>query len=214
MKYQHITSPELVVEAIVQMIVLRLQKDKSVLWLISGGSSLDVAVMAAQQLKNQPKLAVMQVDERFGPVGHPNSNWQQFIDKGFDPGKFSAYPILKGKGIEETTKEYSELLSRVLNQTDYKIGLFGMGNDGHTAGILPRSVAADEQNELVVHYQAPDFNRITITAPVIASLDVAVLYARGKDKTVALAQLEQDESVVNQPAQVLKQAKELYVYTN
>lgn len=214
MIYKYTKTPKTPAAKIVEVIKNQLKQNKKVLWLISGGSVIDVAVEASKQLENQSLLTIMQIDERFGPEGHTNSNWQQLINKGFNVDAFACHPILMGKDIEQTTSEYGELLSGALKSKDFVIGLFGIGVDGHTAGILPSSVAANEQHHLVVHYQTPGFNRITVTPPIFAQLDVAVVFALGEAKASVLALLRQDLLVIDQPAQALKQAKELYVYTD
>lgn len=214
MKYQKTSSPKPVADIITKSIKLALSKNQRVLWLISGGSSLDVAVIAAQELTKQPQLTIVQVDERFGPPGHKDSNWQQFIHKGFNAKKFMAIPILTGKNIDQTTQDYATLLSKALNEADCKIGLFGIGVDGHTAGILPHSPAAREQSKPVIHYRAADFNRITISPVVFGRLDLAVAYATGPEKKATLNKLKSDFPLADQPAQMLKKAKELYVYTD
>lgn len=212
--YQYTKTPKLPATKLVEVVNNQLKQNKKVLWLLSGGSAIDVAVEASKELENQPLIAVMQIDERFGPVGHNDSNWQQLIDKGFNVDAFACHPVLMGKDIEQTTSDYNELLSSALRGKDFAIGLFGIGTDGHTAGILPDSVAAEEQYETVIHYEAPDFNRITVTPPFFGDLDMAIVFALGETKANALALLQQNLLVVDQPAQVLKQAKELHMYTD
>ena len=69
-----------------------------------------------------------------------------------------------------------EVLKEELKRADYKIGIFGVGVDGHTAGILPQSVAVNTE-EIIFGYETPEYDRITITPKTIASLDQAILYA-------------------------------------
>ena len=214
MKYFYAETPQLPAERIIAAIQGQLLQHKKVLWLISGGSVVDVAVEAAKQLENQPLLTIMQIDERYGPVGHADSNWQQIIKKGMNVKAFRCHPILTGKDIEHTTNEYDELLTSVLEDADFVIGLFGIGADGHTAGMLPGSVAVTEQRRLVVSYEAADFDRITVAIPFFIKVDMAVVFALGEAKINALLMLRQDLSPEEQPAQTLKKAKELYVYTD
>ena len=214
MKYIYAETPQLPAERIITAIQGQLLQHKKVLWLISGGSVVDVAVEAAKQLENQPLLTIMQIDERHGSVGHADSNWQQIIQKGMNVKAFLCHPILTGKDIEQTTNEYDALLASCLEDADFVIGLFGIGADGHTAGMLPGSVAVTEQRRLVVSYEAADFDRITVAMPFFTKVDMAVVVALGEAKINALLMLRQDLSPEDQPAQTLKKAKELYVYTD
>jgi len=96
---------------------------------------------------------------------------------------------------------------------DIKVGLFGIGADGHTAGILPGSSVLTDSH-IVSTYTGPDFQRITITPLVVAKLDVAIAFATGSKKASALSDLQKDLSISQQPAQVLKLANSTYIYTN
>ena len=191
-----------------------LGQGKQVVWFVSGGSAVSIAVSARKMLMQTDGLIVVQVDERYGPVGHPDSNWQQLLDAGFVTDGVTCYPILTGKDLETTVADYDQLLVTSLQSADYRIGLFGMGADGHTAGILPHSVAADVKDQLVASYQGPDYLRITTTAPAIMQVDLAVLYAAGESKLPALQNLQKDLPVTEQPAQLLKRIPELWIYND
>src|SRR5258708_2139506 len=83
-------------ELLVNAILLPLQEQKTVLWLISGGSNIKIATaVMAKLIGNESNLWVTLTDERYGKVGHPDSNWQQLLEAGFDPGHAKTYPILR-----------------------------------------------------------------------------------------------------------------------
>jgi 6-phosphogluconolactonase/glucosamine-6-phosphate isomerase/deaminase len=214
MEYLYAQTPQLPADRIIAAIQGKLSQRQKVLWLISGGSVVDVAVQAAKQLEDQPLLKIMQIDERYGPVGHADSNWQHLIQKGMNIGAFHYSPVLTGKDIEQTTDEYDALLTSELEDADFVIGLFGIGVDGHTAGMLPGSVAVTEERRMVVSYEGDDFKRITVAMPFFAHVDMAVVLALGEAKINALLMLQQDLAVTDQPAQALKKAEKLYVYTD
>jgi 6-phosphogluconolactonase/glucosamine-6-phosphate isomerase/deaminase len=206
-------SPDPAAEHIARILNRTLRQHMRVLWLVSGGSSIEVAVQARKQLLATDNLMVMQVDERFGPVGHKDSNWQQLAGAGFDLSGIDCRPMLTGDNADATAKNYDKLLKAAFNVTEFSVGLFGIGTDGHTAGILPGSPAADS-DKLAVLYQAPDFQRVTITPAAIAKLDVAIIYAAGDEKAGPLIGLRESQLVSKQPAQALKLAKNSYVYNN
>lgn len=213
MQFIRANSPEPAAEHIARLVTRALKQNKRVLWLVSGGSSIEVAMQARNKLASSNNLVVMQVDERFGPVGHADSNWQQLLDAGFSLQDTEHRPVLTGEGIDATTRNYEHTLEAALRVTDFRLGLFGIGTDGHTAGILPDSPAANSE-KLAVAYQAQDFWRITITPAAIAKLDVAIAWAAGGDKAGPLVQLHQRMAIAKQPAQALKLAKNSYVYNN
>jgi 6-phosphogluconolactonase/glucosamine-6-phosphate isomerase/deaminase len=192
----------------------RLERGQRVLWLISGGSAIAVAVAVQKQLAPSPDLAIGLVDERYGDMGHADSNWTQLLAAGFDPSRNTPLPVLQNKSIEETARDYEVKLKNAMQSSDYRIGLLGIGADGHTSGILPGSPAAGSQR-LVDYYEGPDYRRITTTPKCIKQLDEAVVYAAGEAKKPALSMLiTSDLPIAEQPAQALKAVQKLIIFTD
>lgn len=209
-----IDSAEPVVRHLVNVISERLKRGELVLWLVSGGSAIAVTVAVQKKLGPNPALTVGLIDERYGDMGHADSNWTQLTAAGFDPSACAPLPVLQNRSLEETAQDYEIKLAAALRDSDYRIGLFGIGTDGHTSGILPGSPAA-ESERLVTYYQGPDYQRVTTTPQLIQQLDEAVVYAMGAAKKPALtAFLKNDLSITQQPAQALKAAKKLALYTD
>jgi 6-phosphogluconolactonase/glucosamine-6-phosphate isomerase/deaminase len=196
-------------------IVSHMSGESKVLWLVPGGSAIKVAVEAAKIIAEYPhkNLSVTLTDERYGPVGHKDSNWKQLFDAGFRLPEAKLFPVLTGEDLKMTAEDFSNIISRELAFADYKIGLFGMGVDGHLAGILPKSGAVFSFG-LAFGYKTAQFERITITNKVIINLDEAVLYAEGSEKEDALENLDKDLGVFFQPAQVLRKVKKFKVFYN
>lgn len=182
-----------------------------VTWLLSGGSSIDLAVKTRVRLvANLSNLTVSLIDERFGPAGHADSNWQQLGIAGFDFNGLNGRPVLTGKDISHTVSEFNVFLSDILSGSGYIMGLFGMGADGHTAGILPGSSAVGSA-QLATSYLGPDYERITVTPRFIKAIDEAYLYAAGSSKIEQIKRLKASLPTEDQPAQALKQAKTLVI---
>lgn len=198
-------------------IIPKLQEGNNVLFLTTGGSGIAVVVEVAKILRESKvplsTLTVIQTDERFGDVGHKDSNWKQIEDKGFSLPGATIIPTLSGLSLTETVNKYEASLRAQIQKATFCIGLFGMGADGHTAGILPGSSAVEEK-AFAHGYEAPPFTRITMTAPAILMLDVAVLYAMGAEKGKAVLSLAEEKDIATQPAQVLKKLKEFVVFTD
>jgi 6-phosphogluconolactonase/glucosamine-6-phosphate isomerase/deaminase len=208
---------EPLIERLLSTINSALNADKSVVWLLSGGSAIGVAVTVAKQLtdsEHRKNLRILQIDERYGPVGHPDSNWKQTLDAGFSCEGAQCHPILQGLSLPETLSSYTETLQDALNNCQLRVGLLGIGPDGHTAGMLPNSSAANETTQLTATYRGPDYMRITMTTPAIARLDYAIAFASGESKRSTLEKLQKEVPIPTQPAQAIKKAAQWYVYSD
>jgi len=85
-------------------------------------------------------------------------------------------------------------------KAEYKVGLFGVGTDGHTAGILPGSVAVHSK-DLTCSYDTPYFAHYH-NAESYRELDEAIVWMQGKDKWKVLEDLSKNEiDIEKQPAQ-------------
>lgn len=189
---------------------------KKVVWFLSGGSGIQVVLEVARQLHGTDlnNLSVTLTDERYGPVGHKNENWQQLIDGGFSLPGATLYRPLVGKDRIKTTDNFGAWIMQQMTAADYTIGLFGIGSDGHTAGIKPYSDAVDS-TAWAECFTGDDFERITITPFTIGRLDEVVIQASGGDKILTLqALLHETIDIVKQPAQVLKQVNTCTLYTD
>lgn len=202
---------------IAERIAEQLTQGRSVLWLISGGSCINVAAAGAKILTEADvpleNLTVSLVDERYGQPGHPDSNWTQLMASGFEAPGAWLYPVLPGSTRAAAAHSFEEFLDAQLKSSDYRLGLFGIGSDGHTSGILPHSPAVMAQG-LVTHYDGADYERISTTQAAIHTLDEAVLYAQGKTKWPQLARLDEDLTVAEHPAQTLKLVPVLKIFSD
>lgn len=197
-------------------ILNQLKLNKHVLFFATGGSSISVGVKVAELVKDDKSinnLTVMLTDERYGPLNHINSNWYQLIQKGFNLPGAILIPILIGEDINKTTKKFNAVLHEEFRKAEYKIGLFGIGTDGHTSGILPNSIAVNSK-DLACSYNTPIFSRITITPEAIKKLDEAVVWVQGEQKWEVLKDLKKDVNIIKQPAQILKKVPLLTIFTD
>lgn len=215
MKLQKITTVQPAVDYLASVLRQHLDAGEKVCWLVPGGSAIALATLVAEKLigSDLSKLTVTLTDERFGPVGHSDSNWLQLHAAGFHLPGATMVPILHGHDIEATTRELGDHLKLYCDQADYSLGLFGIGPDGHTAGILPGSPAVSATQSSAT-FRGPDYPRITITPSGIARLDEVVVYAMGSGKLVPLQNLQTDLPVSEQPAQALKQVAKLTIFND
>ncbi|HSH18499.1 MAG TPA: 6-phosphogluconolactonase [Candidatus Saccharimonadales bacterium] len=195
-----------------------LEAGKQVLWLVPGGSNIPLSVEVMKQIPEDltPKLTIYLTDERYGEVDHADSNTRQLREAGFDPKQARMVGVLAhGLRLEETCEQYAQSISTTFQTVDVVIAQMGMGADGHICGILPGSPAVDS-DKLVVGYQTETFTRITLTPKALTEhVAAAYVFAFGEGKRQALSnllnsQLPQGE----QPAQLLKELPEAYVYND
>jgi 6-phosphogluconolactonase/glucosamine-6-phosphate isomerase/deaminase len=158
-------------------------------------------------------VAVSLVDERYGPPGHKDSNWTQLMRQGFELEGAKLSPILNGSDLSQTTEDFDRFIKAAANSARYKISLLGLGADGHTAGILPNSLALDSKQP-VVSYAGPDYQRITLSPVGLGLMDEAVVFAQGESKAKALHDLAQNLPIELQPAQIIKTIPRAAVYND
>lgn len=215
MKFQKISDKDSVTDYLVETLSQRLDSNERVLWLVPGGSAIAIAAAVSRKLSNENchNLTVTLTDERFGPVGHSDSNMLQLRKAGFDLPEANIIEVLIGKSRAATTERFTEELRSLLEQSDYRLGFFGIGPDGHTAGILPGSVAVTSKI-YAADYDDGTYERITITPAFIAKLDEAVVYAVGQEKQLVFDELESDKPISEQPAQALKSIDKLTIFND
>ena len=213
MQHVHISDTHTVVDAVATTLIQHLGAGERVAWLVSGGSAIALEVSIAKQLQEHDtsRLATILMDERYGPLGHHDENYTQLMDAGFP---LPLHRVLNGDSGEKTANEFGTFIKNILKDADFSLGFFGIGPDGHTAGLKPHSPAVTATSP-AVYYEWDDYQRITITPPVIQQLDEAAVYAIGEQKSEALQKLMHDTiSVDEQPAQVLKGVKTATLYTD
>lgn len=215
MKYIYSEDTQPVIEYLVSTISAHLASGEKVLWILSGGSGgkvcAEVSKLLTIPLNN---LSTTLSDERYVPLGDKDENWQQLLDYGFSVPGATTYRPIQGKDRATTAQELGDWTKQAFADADYKIGLFGMGTDGHTAGIKPGTTAV-KATGWATDFTGDDFERITMTLDAVKQLDEIVVQAMGKDKTAILNQLLNETIDPQiQPAQVLKSVMKSTLFTD
>jgi len=188
---------ERAIVAIAESIIKQLTENKTVLWLVCGGSNItaQVAIMDDIQTKvpeHVKNLILLPMDERYGDVGHADSNYRQMSDAGFTAGTAKWTDVLaQGLPLAETIEYYGSCVEDAFAKADFVIGTFGMGADGHTAGVLPNSPALSDTSVSVVGYTAPGFIRMTMTPTWLVRCDASFVLTYGPEKATALKNLQE-----------------------
>lgn len=208
-----------------QLLILR---EHPVLLLLSGGSAFRL-LDYVDQMALGSNLTVGVLDERFSFDPQVN-NFSQLSRTDF----FTRALVCGVSVIDTHVKEgetRSAFAARVEHgirswTTAYPQGIvivtMGVGEDGHTAGILPRVEESLFMNDAWVTTYAVDSRvnqyteRVTVTYTFLRTVvDFAFVYVTGSSKKNALAAVFQnDGDIFNTPARILHDMKNVYLYTD
>jgi 6-phosphogluconolactonase/glucosamine-6-phosphate isomerase/deaminase len=180
-------------------LLLQVVDDTSLLLLSGGRTPLALYAMIAEEKKLHPG-AVGMVDERYGPKWHENSNEIKLRETGtLDYYQYTGIPVYlvlqQGLSRQETATAYDERLRELFSSFEKKIGILGIGVDGHTAGIPVRNAKFKLQNaKLYSEHLVADYKdssgiygeRVTMTFTALAQLDLLMVLVFGADKKPAL----------------------------
>lgn len=209
------------IAAITERLCTELRAGKRVLWLISGGSNVAPEVEIMSRLREQcggnlTQLTVLPMDERYGERGHAGSNTQMLREAGFDPGAATWIDVLaRNMPFDQTIDFYNDVAATTLSSAQVVIGQFGMGDNGHVAGVQPESPAATADETTVAGFTWSDYDRLTLTPRALKRIDAGYLLAYGPSKKEALQRLqERAESLAGLPAVLLYEIPEVYVYND
>jgi 6-phosphogluconolactonase len=143
-----------------------------------------------------PTVEIFFGDERWVPVGEPDSNEGMarfaFVDQVLPRAVQSMRHA--GDTIEEAARAYDQLLR---DHGPIDLVHLGLGPDGHTASLFPGSPALEEENRLVAATgdESHPHPRLTFTFPAIAMSRLVVFTVAGEEKKDALARLKAGEDL-------------------
>jgi 6-phosphogluconolactonase/glucosamine-6-phosphate isomerase/deaminase len=214
-----VTNEQGATDAIASGLDHALSSGMNVLWLLSGGSNIPVELDVLRRLHNvtPENLTISLIDERFVDQNSPDSNWRQLLDGGLGDAPVTLLPVIEDPtlSLRAVAANFAKRLGAALEKADAAIGQFGIGADGHTAGILPHSPAVDEGEKLTIGYSGTDFKRITTTTALFRMMDLVTLVAFGAGKHEPLKRMLAEEGEeTDTPAKALLDTKELIIYTD
>jgi 6-phosphogluconolactonase len=152
-------------------------------------------------------------DERFVPHDHPESNYRMIRELLLANGAVSPRGVFAVPGdgdAERAAQTYEEILRQqygsshlLANVPLFDLQLLGLGEDGHTASLLPDQPVLEERDCWVA--VVPDGRpepRITLTYPALESSRLTVFLVCGAAKKEPLARARAGDATI--PAGRLK----------
>jgi 6-phosphogluconolactonase len=139
-------------------------------------------------------------DERAVPPEHADSNYRMARETLLAPLRIDPQRVHRIEAeradLDEAARAYEAELVRVLGAGGGPLPqldclLLGMGADGHTASLFPRSAALAETRRAVVASRVPGSGapRVTITFPLIERARSVLVLVCGEAKAAALAEV-------------------------
>lgn len=151
-------------------------------------------------------------DERCLPSGHELRNEtmvRQVLLDHLPAPPSQIHPIRYHQEPEQAASDYETELRRFFagQQPRFDLILLGLGDDGHTASLLPGSAALHEQVQWTAVTRRPEepFSRVTLTAPLLNRGASTVFLVGGRGKAAVLHSLLNATNVApSLPAQLIR----------
>jgi len=140
------------------------------------------------------KARVFFVDERCVPPGHERSNYRLAKKHLLDPARISRRNVFRMRGEEDprrAARDYERVLRSEFGPglPRFDFVLLGLGADGHTASLFPRTRALDEKTKWATanYLPIPKEWRLTLTLPVVNAARRVIFLVAGERKRAAVA---------------------------
>jgi 6-phosphogluconolactonase len=154
-------------------------------------------------------------DERHVPPDHPDSNYRMAQETLLSKVPVDSAKIFRmhseNPNANTAAIEYEQTITAAFGTQDREIPRFdliflGLGPDGHTASLFPRTAALRAHSRLVVANRVDKLqtDRLTFTLPLINNAANVVFLVSGNDKTSAVESVfDPDTSGQDFPAKLV-----------
>lgn len=126
-------------------------------------------------------------DERSVPPDHPDSNYTNAMQAGLKDLPIPKDQIFRmiGEGnIEINALDYDHLIQKKIPHDTFDVVMLGMGEDGHTASLFPKTHGLHADKRLVIANYVPRLEtwRMSLTYDAINRARYRLIYVIGKNK--------------------------------
>jgi len=141
------------------------------------------------------KVKLFWSDERAVSPDSPDSNYHMAMEAGFATIPIPPENIFRmaaeSLDIEKAAKEYENLIVKNVPNQSFDLVMLGMGEDGHTASLFPKTHALHSEERLVVANFIPQKNtwRMTLTFECINNAHAIAIYVIGASKAAMLQRI-------------------------
>ena len=137
------------------------------------------------------EVELFQVDERQAPAGSADRNATSLLPLIDVVAAAQVHLIPIDSDLDASAAAYASTLADLAGDPPVLDALhLGLGDDGHTASLVPGDPALREQIKFVTATAAyRGHRRVTLTAPVLSAARTCVLLATGSGKSDAVAAL-------------------------
>lgn len=133
------------------------------------------------------RVKIFWSDERFVPHDHPDSNYRMAMENGFKrlpiPSE-NIFPIPTDPDWETDAQNYEETIINNIPSQRFDLMMLGMGDDGHTASLFPKTHGLHPNDRLVIANYVPQKKdwRLTMTYNCINASSNITIYVLGLEK--------------------------------
>lgn len=206
MKLQVLPDAETVAKKAVQIIVEVARERASVrgkfLFAVSGGSTpWKVLRQLADTALPRDAIELFQVDERIAPAGDPQRNLTQIKENLLDHSALNQKQIhampVERTDIDSAAESYAQLLQELCgNPPKLDLIHLGLGEDGHTASLLPGDPAQKSHAPIAITNEYHGLRRMTMTYPTINAARRRLWIVTGANKRPMLERLYHGDSSI------------------
>ena len=133
-------------------------------------------------------------DERNVPSSDPESNYGMAMRAGLGElplTRSHIFPMETDGSLDQNATSYEALIRTRTPLGKLDLVMLGLGEDGHTASLFPRTLGLHAKNSWVIPNYIPQKHswRLTLTFDCIQSAGLASLYVMGKQKADIVAKV-------------------------
>ena len=173
---------------------------------LSGGSTPRPAYARAADIEpDWSAVALWFADERCVPPDDARSNYRLVRETLLDG--LAQPPIVHRIHGELPQEEAAHEYDEIADGLQLDVALLGIGPDGHTASLFPRSPALDARERAAVAAHPafePWVPRVTLTIPVLSSAQLVLFLVCGEEKAEAVERAFRGEPTPDLPASLVR----------